>query len=71
MTREEAMLKIEKPAEQCPESVSNLFLKNINMSKEEFDKFIDMGPRHLQYDSPTMMEEIVRTVFSKHGTAKY
>jgi hypothetical protein len=27
----------------------NLFLKNIKMTKEEFDKYVDMGPRHLQY----------------------
>jgi len=64
MTREEAMLRIEKPAEQCPKSVLNLFLKNIKMSKDEFDNFIDMGPRHLHYDSATFIEKITRIVFS-------
>lgn len=63
MTREEALRRLEKPAEQCPASVLNLFLKDIKMSKEEFDKYIDMGPRHLQYDSPTIMEKLVRKVF--------
>jgi hypothetical protein len=38
------------------------------MSKYEFDNFIDMGPRHLQYDSPTFVEKIIRIVF---GAARY
>jgi N-acetyl sugar amidotransferase len=63
MTREEALCRLEKQSEQCPESVLNLFLKDIKMSKEEFDNYIDMGPRHLQYDSPTLMEKIIRKVF--------
>jgi N-acetyl sugar amidotransferase len=63
MNREEALRKLKEPAEQCPESILNLFLKNIKMSKYEFDKYIDMGPRHLQYDSPTLMEKLVRIVF--------
>jgi len=71
MTREEALQKIEKPAEQCPESVLNLFLKNIKMSKEEFDNYIDMGPRHLQYDSPTIMEKLIRRVFPRRRAARY
>jgi hypothetical protein len=65
MNREEALRKIEDPAEQCPESVLNLFLKNIGMSKEEFDRYIDMGPRHLNYDSPTLIEKIVRVLFPR------
>jgi hypothetical protein len=68
MTRQEALRKLEKPPEQCPESVLSLFLKNIEMSKDEFDNFIDMGPRHLQYDSPTFVEKIIRIVF---GAARY
>jgi len=67
MTREEAMRKIEKPGEQCPKSVLDLFLKNVRMSKEEFDEYIDMGPRHLLYDSPTFIERIVRILFPKHS----
>ena len=65
MTRVEAMRKLEKPAQQCPKSVLNLFLKNIGMSKNEFDNFIDMGPRHLQYDSPTFVERIIRIIFPR------
>ena len=71
MTREEALRKIEKPAEQCPDSVLKLFLNNIGMSKDEFDNFIDMGPRHLHYNSPTFIEKIVRTVFSSREAGKY
>ena len=57
------MRKIDESAEQCPDSVLNLFLKNIRMSKDEFDEFIDMGPRHLYYDSPTFLERIIRMIF--------
>ena len=71
ISREEALHKIEKPAEQCSTSVLNLFLKNIDMSKDEFDNFIDMGPRHLQYDSPTFIEKIIRIVFSNQRVARY
>ena len=71
MTREEALRRLEKPAEQCPESVLNLFLKNIKMSKDEFDKYIDMGPRHLQYDSPTIMEKLIRTLLPRRRAARY
>jgi predicted subunit of tRNA(5-methylaminomethyl-2-thiouridylate) methyltransferase len=71
MTREDALRRLEKPTEQCPESVLNLFLKNIKMSKNEFDKYIDLGPRHLQYDSPTMMEKIIRIVFPRRRAARY
>lgn len=64
MTREEALSKMEKPIEQCPESELNSFLKNIQMSKDEFDNFIDMGPRHLNYDSPTFIEKIINAFFA-------
>jgi hypothetical protein len=71
MNREEALHKLENPTSQCPESVLNLFLKDIKMSKEEFDKYIDMGPRHLQYDSPTLIEKLVRIVFPAVSATKY
>jgi N-acetyl sugar amidotransferase len=63
MSREDALNRLEEQSEQCPESVLNLFLKDIEMSKQEFDNYIDMGPRHLNYDSPTFMEKAVRKVF--------
>jgi len=50
ITREEALRRLEEePEEQCPESVLRMFLWNLNMSREEFDRYIDMGPRHLQF----------------------
>jgi hypothetical protein len=71
MTREEAISKIENPEEQCPESVLKLFLNNIKMSKEEFDNYIDMGPRHLNYNSPTVLEKVTDKIFHTGSTAKY
>jgi len=63
MTRQEALKRLSEHSEPCPESVMNLFLKNIGMSKEEFDKFIDMGPRHLQYYSPNLIENLTNRFF--------
>jgi hypothetical protein len=71
MSRDEAMHKIENPKEQCPQEVLNLFLQNIKMSKEEFDNFIDMGPRHLNYDSPTFIEKLIKVFFPRHEAARY
>jgi len=71
MNRDEALRKLEMPAEQCPDSILNLFLRNIKMSKDEFDTYIDMGPRHLQYNSPTMMEKLIEIVFPHRPAAKY
>jgi hypothetical protein len=63
MTRQEALKRLSEHPEPCPESVMNLFLKNIGMSKEEFDKFVDMGPRHLQYYSPNLIENLTNRFF--------
>ncbi len=64
MTREEAMQKLESSKSENLESALNLFLKDIKMKKEEFDKYIDMGPRHLQYYSPTLTEKLVKIIFN-------
>jgi hypothetical protein len=71
ITREEALQRIEKPTEQCPESILNLFLKNVEMSKYEFDNFIDMGPRHLNYYSSTFMEKLIKIFFPRRSAAGY
>lgn len=71
ITREEALSKLEKPAEICPEPILNYFLKNIKMTKDEFDKYIDMGPRHLQYDSSTMIEKLISKIFPTRHAARY
>jgi hypothetical protein len=50
MTREEALRKLTNEAtEQCPEAIMTMFLNNVNMTREEFDKYVKMGPRHLDY----------------------
>ncbi len=50
LSREEALRRLkEEPEEQCPESVLHMFLQNLEMNREDFDRYIDMGPRHLQY----------------------
>lgn len=71
MTREDALQRLDKPAKKCPKSVLNLFLENIKMTKEEFDNYIDMGPRHLQYNSPTIMEELVDIIFHRRKAGNY
>ena len=64
MTREEALRELESSTSYTPESALNLFLKDIKMKKEEFDKYIDMGPRHLQYYLPTITEKMVKRIFN-------
>ncbi len=50
MTREEVVEKLEnEPEKQCPEEVLNMFLRNIGLTRDEFDRLVDMGPRHLDY----------------------
>jgi hypothetical protein len=71
MTREEALEKLAEPPEPCPESVMNLFLRNIGMSKEEFDNYIDRGPKHLQYYSPTIIESFTNRVFHIRNAGQY
>ncbi|MEM2506526.1 MAG: N-acetyl sugar amidotransferase [Candidatus Aenigmatarchaeota archaeon] len=64
MTREEALRKLEEePDEQCPETVMDMFLKNINMTKEEFDYYVDLGPRHLQYPRESLLLRMVKSAF--------
>lgn len=73
MTRDEALRKLEDdPREQCPEAVMNLFLKNIKMTKEEFDSYVDMGPRHLQYHpEPGLALRMAKKMFSVRDAGEY
>jgi len=60
ISREEALRRLEEePEEQCPESVLSMFLQNLGMSREEFDRYIDLGPRHLLYQSKNEPVEAV------------
>ena len=71
MSRESALEKLAEPAEECPESTMNLFLRNIKMSKGEFDNYIDMGPRHLQYYSPSIAESLTQRVLHFRNAGQY
>jgi len=72
ISREEALRKLETKSPPCPESVMNLFLQNIGMSKEEFDRYIDMGPRHLQFNSKSgLLNKLITKVFPMQEAGKY
>lgn len=71
MARQEALEKLAEPAEPCPETAMNLFFKNIGMNKEEFDRYIDMGPRHLNYYSPSIIERLTNIAFHIRGAGEY
>ncbi len=48
--REEALRQLrEEPEEECPEDVMTMFLENLGMTREEFDRCIDAGPRHMNF----------------------
>ena len=64
MTREEALYKLQNSKTRDSKPALYRFLEDIKMTKEEFDKYIDMGPRHLQYYAPTLMEKLVKKVFN-------
>ncbi len=50
LTRQEALKKLSEEEDKgCPEPIMQMLLQNLGMSKEEFDRYIDMGPRHLQF----------------------
>jgi hypothetical protein len=50
MSREDALHKLDaEPSYKCPDETMNLFLTNIGMTREAFDSYVDMGPRHLAY----------------------
>ena len=72
MTREEALCKLkDEPSKKCPDSVMNLFLENLNMTKDEFDKYVDMGPRHLQYHpEPGLALRLAKKVFTMQDSLR-
>ena len=76
MTRDEAESRLQhEPEEHCPEHVLDGFLKNIGMTRAEFDCYIDLGPRHLQYQPQPpkwylLARKTKRTVFSLAGIQK-
>lgn len=72
MTREEALRRLEgDPIEGCPESIINMFLEKINMTKEEFDYYVDLGPRHLQYPREGFALRTVKGIFNIRDAGMY
>ncbi|MGB9615412.1 MAG: hypothetical protein ACPL3B_07925, partial [Fervidobacterium sp.] len=71
MTRQEALRKLEEPSEQYPGTVMNMFLKKINMTREEFDRYVDMGPRHLQYPREGLLLRMIKTIFRIKDAGSY
>lgn len=76
MEREEALRQLrDEPEEECPEDVMAMFLDNLRMTQEEFDRWIDEGPRHMQFaPEPSKAWELARKVkrgvFSTLGLRK-
>lgn len=76
MSREEALRKLEEePEDECPEEILTMFIENLDMTREEFDKLIDMGPRHMQFASgPSKgwlaLRTVKRAIFSALGIRK-
>lgn len=73
MTRDEALQKLQtESADSCPKEVQDLFLRNINMTKDEFDHYIDMGPRHLDYHpAPDLALKIAKKLFPIQDAGAY
>lgn len=67
MSRKEALEKLEPEDKESPEEALKLFLNNLKMSREEFDRYIDMGPRHLSYFAPSFGEKMIKAIF-KYST---
>jgi hypothetical protein len=66
ITREEALRRLEaEPRRHDAEAVMRMFLKNLGMEREEFDKCVDLGPRHLQFNpKPSRIMRLAGKVLS-------
>jgi hypothetical protein len=64
MSREQALQQLERTRVHNPKTELELFLKNIKMTREEFDNYIDLGPRHIQYNSQTLLEKMINKISS-------
>lgn len=77
MTREEALKKLEaEPIPTITEADLKPFLDDIKMTKAEFDRYLDMGPRYVQYrpqPSPVnrLLSTAKHTVYNTLGIRKY
>ena len=66
LSRKDALYKLEKePEAKYSESDLKFFLDDIKMTRKEFDKYIDMGPRYIAYRSqPGKLWNVAR--YAKH-----
>jgi hypothetical protein len=73
ISREEALQKLKNGQdENCPEDLLKMFLNNIGMNREDFDNFVEMGSRHLQYNTKgTMAVRLANKIFSIRTTGSY
>ena len=72
ISREEALQRLKNPVQKCSDSTLNNFLGDINMSKEEFESYIDAGQRHLNFDkSPDLARRIMLKLFPTRQAGNY
>lgn len=73
MTREKALQKLnENKTGDGQEKILSMFLENIGMTKMEFDHYVDMGPRHLDYHpQPGMGLKIAKKLFRMKDAGSY
>ena len=66
ITRAEALRTLsEEPEEECPEPVMRYFLENLDMTRQKFDHYVDLGARHLQYRTePGLARKLVRRIIA-------
>jgi len=64
ISREEALAQLQEPEETCPEEEMALLLDRLNMPREEFDRCVDLGPRHLLYQPKpaSRLQRVVKRV---------
>ncbi len=63
MTRQEALERLKSSKIEGLEQALELLFTEIEMEKDEFDEYIDLGPRHMKYYSPTLTERLILKLF--------
>lgn len=71
LSRAEALRRLgEEPEKQCPEPVMRHFLEKLGMTRQKFDHYVDIGPRHLQYRTePGLARRLVRRIIAATSPA--
>jgi hypothetical protein len=74
MTREEALKKVEheQVKDENDEEIMSLFLRNIGMTRNEFDNYVNLGPRHLDYHpQPSIGLKFAKKAFRMKDAGAY